>query len=82
MITCLRVISASSILATSRFLTKPASLGSRKMTELPVAPILAVQNSRSERTKVVTNSKSNKLAKVKTAFEATQFLGKFVRFVP
>ena len=40
MITCLRVISASSILAASRFLTKPASLGSRKVTEL--ALILAV----------------------------------------
>ena len=40
------------------------------------------ENSRSESTKVVTNSKSNKPAKVKTTFEATQFLGKIVKFVP
>ena len=35
-----------------------------------------------ESTKVVTDPKNSKPAKVKTTFEATEFLGKIVKFVP
>ena len=38
--------------------------------------------STSESTKVVTDPKSSKPAKVKTTFKATEFLGKIVKFVP
>ena len=38
-------------------------------------------NSRSESTKVVTDPKSSKPAKVKTTFEATEFLGEIIRFL-
>ena len=39
-------------------------------------------NSRSESTKVVTDPKSSKPAKVKTTFKTTKFLAKIVKFVP
>ena len=39
-------------------------------------------HAKSDSTKVVTDSKSNKQTNVKTTLEATEFLGKIVMFVP
>ena len=41
-----------------------------------------VIHAKSDSTKGVTDSKSNKPTNVKTTFEATEFLGKIVMFVP